>query len=87
MAEQNVRKIALRLFTEWETGDRFVNLVLEDKAVVTLSQEDKRFLTALLYGTVERLVSLDYVILCLAHRPARDMAPHTRRLLCLGLCP
>ncbi len=85
MAEQNARKIALHLLTEWETGDRFINLVLEDKVVAALPQEDKRFLTALLYGTVERLISLDYVISCLAHRPAKDMAPHTRRLLRLGL--
>ncbi len=81
----NVRKLALSLLTEWENGDKFINLMLETPAVLALPTEDKRFLTALLYGTVERLITLDYCISRLSDRPAQGMAPHTRRLLRLGL--
>ncbi|MBQ8351537.1 MAG: 16S rRNA (cytosine(967)-C(5))-methyltransferase RsmB [Clostridia bacterium] len=85
MGKNHVRELALHLLTEWETGDRFINLVLEDERVAALSSKDRRFLTALLYGTVERLLTLDYYIEQLANRPLKNMAPHTRRVLRLGL--
>lgn len=85
MGEVNTRKLALRLLTEWETGDKFINLVLEDARVRALPPLERRFLTALLYGTVERLLTLDYYIEKLANRPLKSMAPHTRRVLRLGL--
>lgn len=85
MAERNVRRIALRLLRRFEAEEQFINLVLEDEAVASLNAEDRRFLTALLYGTVERLVTLDHVISALAARPACGMAPHTKNALRLGL--
>lgn len=85
MAERNIRKIALRLLRRYEAEEQFINLTLEDEALASLSGEDRRFLTALLYGTVERLVTLDHVISSLAARPSGGMAPHTRNALRLGL--
>lgn len=85
MAEQNVRKIALRLLRRYEAEEQFVNLILADEAVRALSTEGRRFLTALLYGTVERLVTLDHVIASLAARGTDAMAPHTKNALRLGL--
>lgn len=81
----NVRRLALRLLGAWESGDKFINLVLEDAQAAALPLAERRFLTALLYGTVERLITLDYYIECLANRPLKSMAPHTRRVLRLGL--
>ena len=85
MNEMNVRALALRLLLSWESEDKFINLVLEDAEARCLPEEEKRFLTALLYGTVERRITLDYVITRLADRPAQGLAPHTRALLQLGL--
>lgn len=85
MAGKNVRRLALRLFSAWEEGDRYINLVLDDPAVSALGEEDHAFLVALLFGTVERRLTLLYHIRCLARDGGRKMAPHTRRLLCLGL--
>lgn len=85
MRPANARALALRLLGEWERGDQFINLVLEKEEVASLPAADKRFLTALLYGTVERMLTLDYYISVLANRPAKDLSPHTRRLLRLGL--
>ncbi|MBQ8174673.1 MAG: 16S rRNA (cytosine(967)-C(5))-methyltransferase RsmB [Clostridia bacterium] len=85
MAERNIRRIALRLLRRFEVEEQYINLVLEDEVVATLAAEERRFLTALLYGTVERLVTLDHVISTLAARPAKGMAPHTKNALRLGL--
>ena len=85
MRETNVRALALRLLLSWESEDKFINLVLEDAEARLLPEEEKRFLTALLYGTVERRITLDYIITCLSGRPAQGLAPHTRGLLQLGL--
>ncbi len=85
MGETNVRALALRLLLSWESEDKFINLVLEDAEARRLPEEEKRFLTALLYGTVERRITLDYIITALAERPAQGLAPHTRCLLQLGL--
>ena len=81
----NVRKTALRLLLDWEAEDRFINLSLTPSLKEGLSAEDRRFLTALLYGTVERMLTLDYCIGRLTKREAASLAPHTRALLRLGL--
>ena len=80
-----MRRLALRLLTEWETGDRFINLVMENEQAAALPPLERRFLTALLYGTVERLYTLDHYITVLTGRPLKHTAPHTRRVLRLGL--
>lgn len=85
MMAVNVRRVALSLLAEWESGDKYVNLLLDSPRARDLSGQDRHFLTALLYGTVERLVTLDYVIKRLTGKPADKLAPNTRRLLRLGL--
>lgn len=85
MAAVNVRWLSLRLLGDWEREDKFINLILEDPQAAALPPAERRFLTALLYGTVERLITLDYYIERLAARPLKSMAPHTRRVLRLGL--
>ncbi len=81
----NVRRLALSLFAEWERGDKYVNLLLESPRTRDLEDRDRRFLTALVYGTVERLCTLDAIISRLTHKSVDKLAPNTRRLLRLGL--
>lgn len=81
----NVRRLALSLFAEWESGDKYVNLLLDSPRTRELAGQDRRFLTALVYGTVERLCTLDAIIARLTHKSADKLAPNTRRLLRLGL--
>ncbi len=87
MAEEkrNPRRAALRLLCDWEGRDKYVNLLLESQAASAFSGDDRRFLTALLYGTVERLLTLDFWIERLTGKPASRLAPGTRALLRLGL--
>ena len=78
----DVRRIALRLLEAWERDDTYLNLALNSPATAGLSREERGFLTALLYGTVERRITLDYLIGRIAER--NDLAPRTRNILRLG---
>ena len=78
----DVRRIALRLLDAWERDDTYLNLALNSPAAATLSREERGFLTAMLYGTVERKITLDYLIGRVAARS--DLDPHTRNILRLG---
>ncbi|MBQ7377349.1 MAG: 16S rRNA (cytosine(967)-C(5))-methyltransferase RsmB [Clostridia bacterium] len=78
----NARRQALSLLCEWEEKRTYINLVLsrdDDK-----SDADRAFLTALLYGTVERCVTLDYHLGVISRRSMSELLPHTRNLLRLG---
>lgn len=79
------RRLALRLLGEWEKNDKYSNLLLESPSLSALSGEERAFLTALVYGVIERAITLDYRIERLTERPAARLAGGTRRLLRLGL--
>jgi len=78
----DVRRIALRLLEAWERDDTYLNLALNSPATAEFSREERGFLTALLYGTVERKITLDYLIGRVAARS--DLSPRTRNILRLG---
>ncbi len=78
----NTRKIALDLLARYDTGEAYINLAI-GRACETLPDADRRYLTALVYGTIERLITLDYYIGALAKRS--DLDPTTRDILRLGL--
>lgn len=80
----NVRRSALRLLCRWEEEGRYINLSLDSVGQETTG-EQRRALTALLYGTVERALTLDYDIGVLAGRSAASLDVYTRNLLRLGL--
>jgi len=77
-----VRRTALSLLTRWENENQFINLSLGGVAD-SLPASDRRFLTALVYGTVEQRIRLDYIIGRLTKRS--DLRPGTRNILRLGL--
>ncbi|MCQ2385215.1 MAG: 16S rRNA (cytosine(967)-C(5))-methyltransferase RsmB [Clostridia bacterium] len=80
----NVRQEALSLLMLHEETDGYINLVLSDKALEKAGSE-AGFLTALVYGTVERKLTLDYATGVLAEREPGSLRPHTRHLLRMGL--
>ena len=65
---KNMRELALRLMCEWETEGKYINLSLNSHLLDGLRREERSSLTALLYTTVERLVSYDYYIASLSKR-------------------
>lgn len=79
---KNVREIALSLLLKWESEGEYINLTLGG-VTNTLSDGDRRRLTALLYGTVERKITLDYWIATLTR--GKTLTSTARNLLRMGL--
>jgi len=82
----NIRKIALDLLSEYEAGNKYVNLLLSSRSLDALTGEERASLTALLYTAVERKLTYDYYITALAKRAPEKIDSHTRNILRLGLC-
>ncbi len=80
----NTRRIALKLLLEFEEREGFANLLLSDR-VLADAGEDAAFLTALFYGTIERKITLDYLIGALAVRSPEAVTLRARCILRLGL--
>lgn len=60
--KSNPRKIAYRLLDEWEQKKTFPNLALKNALRTVDEERDRRFITALVYGVVERKITLDHFI-------------------------
>ena len=81
----HAREIAVKLLRSYEENDAYVNLSLNSPLVSSLSEADRAFLTALLYTTVERKITIDYYISTLTKRPVVDISPKALSLLRIGL--
>lgn len=81
----NVRAIALKILTRCESAEQFSNIAL-DTAIrrEEVAAIDRGLLTSLVYGTLERRLTLDFQIDALASHGSRIDA-ETRNLLRLGL--
>ena len=82
----NIRSIALKVLNRCVSAEQYSNLALD--AVLrreALSAADRGLLTALVYGTIERQITLDYQIDALAARGTGKLDLETRNLLRLGL--
>ncbi len=82
----NVRKIALSVLTKCEAADGYSNLAL-DSAIkrADLTPADRGLLTTLVYGTLEKRLTLDAAIAHLCARPLGDLSPDVHNLLRMGL--
>lgn len=82
----NIRKIALELLLTQEAAESYVNLLLASQKASSLSKEERASLTALLYTTVEKKITYDYIIATLAARPVEKISPTVLNALRIGLC-
>ena len=83
---QNPRLVAYRLLLRCESDRVYSNLVL-DTAIRRshLSASDRGLLTALVYGAIERKLTLNHIIEQLSDRPVRDIDMEALVLLRMGL--
>lgn len=80
------RRLAVRSLVKWENSGKYVPIeTASTLSRAALSDTDRRFYTALVYGVVERAVTLDYVIGKFSARPTDEIDPEVRTLLRLGL--
>lgn len=84
--ESDPRRLAVRSLVKWEKAGKYVPL--ETASTIShanLSDPDRRLYTALVYGVVERAVTLDYIIDNFSARPSSELDPDVRAVLRLGL--
>ncbi len=68
----SARKTVLRLLDRVEKNSSYSNILLNEELRCSgLSAEDKRFATALFYGVLERLITLDLIIKSRLDRPEK----------------
>ena len=84
--EGSVRAVAAALLGKCASAEQYSNLAL-DTALRrhSFSDADRALLTALVYGVIERQITLDYLISVLAKRDVEEIAFDVRTLLRLGL--
>ncbi len=83
---ENVRAVALTILNDRVTLERYSNLALDTLLRRTSFEDaDRRLLTALVYGTIEKMLTLDHWIEVIAQRPIGEVDLSVRNLLRLGL--
>ncbi len=82
----NVRRLALTLLLGCEREGQYSNIAL-DAAIKkhNLTPADRGLLTLLLFGVIEKQITLDYYIDLLSTLPPSKIEPRVRMLLRLGL--
>ena len=80
------RKIAYDVLVKCSSAEQYSNIAL-DTAIKRsdLTPPDRGLLTALVYGVIERQITLDAIIDSLTDRKGEEISPDVRTLLRLGL--
>lgn len=84
---QTPREICLKLLVNTEKNAAYSNIVL-DKTLLKynlLKDVDRRFITALYYGVIERKITLDAVISKYSSRPCDKLSEAVRNILRMGI--
>ncbi len=82
----NIRKVALGVLSRIEAAGQYSNIAL-DTAIERSGADgsDRAFLTVLVYGTIEKKITLDYYINSHASCPPSKIEADTRNALRMGL--
>lgn len=86
----DAREVALKIINDIETNGAYANLALTRELNRQLSQgplsdQDRRFITELVYGTVKAGATLDWMLSSYLSRPLAKVAPVIRNILRLGM--
>ena len=82
----NPREIALKILLDVENDRAYSNLELNHTLVQEqLSGRDNAFVSALVYGVLERKLTLDYIIKQYSKIPLRKIEPTTKMILRMGI--
>ncbi len=81
-----VRELTLSLLCDYEINGKYVNLSLSSHLTDNLTADERRFLTVLLYTTVERKITYDYYISAISNRSTDKIDPTTLNILRMGMC-
>ena len=82
----NPRSAAASSLIAWEKNGRYANLeVSASLAASEMSEADRALYTALVYGVIERVITLDYIIATLSSRPLGEIDREALCALRLGI--
>lgn len=85
-AETNPRAAAHASLLAWEKNSRYANLEIHTFLNNTaMTDADRGLYTALVYGVIERLLTLDYIIAGLSNRPFSQIDRDTLGAIRLGI--
>ncbi len=78
----NPRKVAVSVLLKIEKDSAYSNLTLGSYLRETqLTKEDKAFVSALVYGVLDRKFTLDYILQSFMKTPFKKTAPYTKQVL------
>lgn len=84
-AQTDAREVALKIIGEVDTGGAYANIALaRELARRPLGDQDRRFVTELVYGTVKAGATLDWLLGHYISRPLAKMPPVIRNILRMG---
>ena len=82
----NAREVALRIINEVNNQGAYANIALAKEIQRSaLSDQDRRFITELVYGTVKAGLTIDWIISQYINRPLDSVAPVIRNILRMGI--
>jgi 16S rRNA (cytosine967-C5)-methyltransferase len=82
----NAREIALKIINEVINGGAYANIALANEINQgRLSDQDRRFITELVYGTVKARTTIDWIIGHYVTRPLGKVPPVIRNILRMGV--
>ncbi|WP_425061037.1 Ribosomal RNA small subunit methyltransferase B [Sporomusa carbonis] len=86
----DAREVALKVINDVEISGAYANIALAQEitrrgAQGQLSEQDRRFITELVYGTIKCGATLDWMLSHYLSRPLAKVAPVIRNILRLGI--
>ncbi|MBR2926882.1 MAG: 16S rRNA (cytosine(967)-C(5))-methyltransferase RsmB [Clostridia bacterium] len=82
----NARELALSVLQKAKAAEQYSNIAVDTALTrCSLSSADKGLFTALVYGVIERRLTLDACIEAFSDRPLESLDPQTRTILQLGI--
>ncbi len=82
----DIRKLCLSLLCDYENNGKYVNLSLSSHMTDSLSHDERRLLTSLLYTVCENKLTYDYYITSISKRSITDIDPTVLNILRIGMC-
>lgn len=81
----NERQIAFTILYRIEKDASYANLLLDKAIKESSSTVSSAFLTALVYGVIERKITLDYILSQYLTRPIKRLSPEVLTILRMGV--
>lgn len=81
MSQINTRVISVDMIIDIMENERLSHIVLREGLNNIIDKQDRSFITRLVMGTIEKAITLDYIIECFSKIKVKKMKPLIRNLL------